>query len=99
MEDLLLLVFGALVVGFLIFVALCLAAVGAAVGSIVVGVGGAWEFVVSLARRVRGRGGADRRVLPPEPAFELYVLGRFAWSGALTSGRDSIGLVQVHYWL
>lgn len=35
----------------------------------------------------------------PLAHFELYLLGRLGWSGGFADPRDSVGLVQVHYWL
>jgi hypothetical protein len=74
--GLLMLMVAAVVIGALIAVALGMVAVSAGVGSLIVGLRGTAEFLASLTRRVRSRGGAARQPLAPEPAYELYVLGQ-----------------------
>jgi hypothetical protein len=88
-----LLLVAGVVIGLLVVVALGMVAVGGVVGSFVVGLGGAREFLVSLGRRVVGRGGAGRRVLGPEPAFELYVLGQLG-RDLRGAGGDAWGVMQ-----
>lgn len=91
--GMLLLLVAGVVISLLIAVALAMVSLAAVVGSLMVGVGGAWEFVMSLGRRVRSRGGADRRVLTPEPAFELYVLGQLG-RDLRSAGTDAWGVMQ-----
>src|SRR4051794_22696539 len=85
------------IVALAIAIALAMAALGAIVGSVVVGLRGTGVVIGELAGRVRTRGAADRQPLAPEPAFELYALGQLrrdvrrsierAWKGMQDARR------------
>lgn len=75
--GLIFLMFFATVVAVLIAVAVAMVAASAVVGSVVVAVRGFGAFAGALSTRIRSRGGRDRRPKGPEPAYELYALGRF----------------------
>jgi Double-GTPase 2 len=82
MDDLVgglaLLVAAACVAMVLIAAAMAVVAASAVVGSSIVGGQGALVFTSELGRRVKTRGGADRKPRPPEPAFELYALSQMS---------------------
>lgn len=98
MDDLIggmfVLMFVAAVVALLIAIALAMVAASAAIGSLYVGLRGTHAFLWTLGHRLRTRGGADRRPLDPEPAFELYVLGQLRRDLA-SSARDAWAAMQV----
>ena len=74
--GLLALIVGAVIVSVLIVAALAAFAVGAAGGALLgLGQGGV-AFVSDLGGSVGTRGRGRRAPLPPEPAFQLYVLGQ-----------------------
>ena len=64
------------VVAVLVAVALAMVAAGAVVGGVIVAAGGSSAFAGTLARAIATRGAAGRTPKPPEPAYELYVLGQ-----------------------
>lgn len=80
MDDLiggmLALVVAAVVITVLIAAAVAVFAVGAAGGALI-GLGqGSLAFASDLSGSVGSRGKARRKPLPPEPAFQLYILGQ-----------------------
>jgi hypothetical protein len=81
MDDLISGLLLAMLVGIAVAVAIAVAftmvAAAVVVGSLVVGLRGTGAFLSSLTTRVRTRGGSTRQPLPPEPAYELYVLSPF----------------------
>src|SRR4051794_17975161 len=81
MDDLISGLLLAMLVGIAVAVAIAVAftmvATAAVVGSLFVGLRGTGAFLSSLTMRVRTRGGSTRQPLPPEPAYELYVLSPF----------------------
>jgi hypothetical protein len=64
------------IIALAIAVAVAMAGLGAAVGSVLVGLRGTGVFIGDFAQRVRSRGAADRQPVAPEPAFQLYALGQ-----------------------
>jgi Double-GTPase 2 len=103
-DDLILVVLGAMAAAVAIAVAIMVAtailaatAIGASVWALAEGVG---AFSSNFVGSIRERGGARRAPRDPEPAFELYVLGqmlvdfRFALghaAGVLTDVRKKLG--------
>ncbi len=98
MDDLiggmLALAIGAIVVMILIAAAIAVFALGAAGGALI-GLGqGSLAFASDLGGSVSSRGKSRRQPLPPEPAFQLYILGQLrsdleaalkkAWAEMLT---------------
>jgi Double-GTPase 2 len=80
---------GAIVVSFLIAVAIAVFLAGAA-GGAVIGLGqGSLAFASDLGGSVTSRGRARRSPLPPEPAFQLYILGQL---------KDDLGAALQHAW-
>jgi hypothetical protein len=70
-------------------VALAVFAAGVAGGAIL-GLGqGSIAFVSDLSGSVTSRGKARRKPLPPEPAFQLYILGQL---------KDDLGAALSHGW-
>lgn len=78
MDDLIgglfLMMVAAIAIAAAVAAALAMVAAAAVIGSAMVGVRGTAEFLASLGRRARSRGGSNRSPLAPEPAYELYVL-------------------------
>lgn len=102
MEDLiggLLLVMAAMAaISLLIAVALGMVAASALAGVTVVGLRGTVEFLRSLAQRVQTRGGTARTPLPPEPAYELYVLHQLR-RDLRSAGEDAwTSMMQLRAW-
>jgi hypothetical protein len=83
------LVVGAIVVSFLVAVAVAVFLAGAAGGALI-GLGqGSLAFGSDLGGSVTSRGRARRSPLSPEPAFQLYILGQL---------KDDIGTAMEHAW-
>jgi Double-GTPase 2 len=76
MEDLFVVILGAIALGIAVVVALGMVAASASISALVALFEGARTFAASFGRAVAARGGARRRPRDPEPAFELYVLGQ-----------------------
>lgn len=77
-SGLLMLTVAAAIVAVLVAVAIAMVAASAVVGSVIVAAGGVSTFISSLSKRISQRGAAARSPRPPEPAFELYVLGQLS---------------------
>jgi Double-GTPase 2 len=78
-----------IVIGFLIAVALAVFAAGAAGGALL-GLGqGGRVFVSDLGASVTSRGRSRRQPRPPEPAFQLYILGQL---------KDDLGAAMANAW-
>ena len=70
--------------------AACAAFVAGTAGGAVIGLGqGGLVFVSDLGRSITTRGRARRQPLPPEPAFQLYVLGQL---------KADLGAALDHAW-
>ena len=57
-----------------------------------------WDPDLGLGGTARTTGELNLELFP-FAHLELHILARSSWSGSLTGSRDSLGLVQVHYWL
>jgi hypothetical protein len=88
----------AMVVAAAIAIAVAMAAAGGAVGGVIVAGRGIGVFVGSVSRAITLRGEPNRKPTPPEPAFELYVLGQFKrdLAGAFGEAWQSMQLARSH---
>jgi hypothetical protein len=57
-----------------------------------------WDPDLTLGGTARTTGELNLQLFPTAH-FELHILARTSWSGALGGSPGSLGLVQVHYWL
>ena len=104
--GLLVLTLAAVAIAIAIAVAMAMVVAGAGVGASIALVQGSAAFLADFGASLRTRGGSRRAPLPPEPAYELYVLGQLqrdlrhaletGW-GALNRFRGSCAVFADRY--